>query len=246
MRSGVIAKKVGMSRVFTASGEHVPVTVLQLLQCQVIAHRTKDKNGYVALQLGSGPRRTGNMNKADRGYFGKAGVEPRRKLAEFRVTEDALIPVGAEITADHFVAGQFVDVCGISIGKGFAGGMKRWNFGGLRASHGVSISHRSIGSTGGRQDPGKTFKNKKMPGHMGVDRITTLNLKVVETDVARGLILVEGAVPGAKGGWITLRDAVKKKLPKEAPKPGKFRVAETAAAAPAAQAAEAPAAKEGA
>src|SRR5450759_1081936 len=231
MRSGVIAQKLGMTRVFTEAGEHVPVTVLQLLQCQVVAHRTKDKNGYIALQLGSGPCRTNNMNKADRGYFAKAKVEPRRKLAEFRVTEDSLIPVGAEITADHFVAGQFVDVCGISIGKGFAGGMKRWNFGGLRASHGVSVSHRSIGSTGGRQDPGKTFKNKKMPGHMGVDRITTLNLRVVQTDVARGLILVEGAVPGTKGGWIAVRDAVKKALPKDAPKPGKFKLAEQAAAA---------------
>jgi large subunit ribosomal protein L3 len=251
MRSGVVAKKVGMTRVFSEAGEHVPVTVLQLLQCQVIAHRTKDKNGYVALQLGSGPRRTNNMNKADRGYFGNANVEPRRKLAEFRVTEDALIPVGAEITADHFVEGQFVDVCGISIGKGFAGGMKRWNFGGLRASHGVSISHRSIGSTGGRQDPGRTFKNKKMPGHMGVDRITTLNLKVVKTDVERGLILVEGAVPGAKGGWITVRDAVKKKPHKDTPKPGKFRVSETAKsdskpAEAQAPAAAAPAEKEGA
>src|SRR5712691_2306086 len=230
MRSGVIAKKVGMTRVFTDGGEHVPVTVLQLLQCQVIAHRTKEKNGYVALQLGSGPRRANNMIKADRGYFAKAKLEPKRKLAEFRVSDDALIPVGAEITADHFVTGQFVDVCGISIGKGFAGGMKRWNFGGLRASHGVSISHRSIGSTGGRQDPGKTFKNKKMPGHMGVDRITTLNLKVVKTDVERGLILVEGAVPGAKGGWITVRDAVKKKPHKDTPKPGKFRLAETGSA----------------
>src|SRR5476651_109874 len=239
MRSGVVAKKVGMTRVFSEAGEHVPVTVLQLLQCQVIAHRTKGKNGYVALQLGSGVRRTNNMNKADRGYFGKAKVEPRRKLAEFRVTEDALIPVGAEITADHFVAGQFVDVCGISVGKGFAGGMKRWNFGGLRASHGVSVSHRSIGSTGGRQDPGKTWKNKKMPGHMGVDRITTLNLRVVRTDVERGLILVEGAVPGSKGGWIAVRDAVKKPLPKEAPKPGKFKVSGGE------QAAEAQAEKEG-
>src|SRR5450631_3470011 len=230
MRSGVVAKKVGMTRVFSESGEHVPVTVLQLQQCQVVGHRTKDKNGYVALQLGSGPRRTNNMNKADRGHFGKANVEPRRKLAEFRVTEDSLIPVGAEITADHFVEGQFVDVCGISIGKGFAGGMKRWNFGGLRASHGVSVSHRSIGSTGGRQDPGRTFKNKKMPGHMGVDRITTLNLKVVKTDVERGLILVEGAVPGAKSGWVTVRDAVKKKPHKDTPKPGKFRLAEAAEA----------------
>ena len=243
MRTGVVAQKVGMTRVFTDAGEHVPVTVLRLANCQVIAHRTKDKNGYVALQLGSGARRTNNMSKADRGYFAKANVEPKRKLAEFRVTEDALIPVGAEITADHFVLGQFVDVVGISIGKGFAGGMKRWNFGGLRASHGVSISHRSIGSTGGRQDPGKTFKNKKMPGHMGVERVTTLNLKVVRTDVERGLILVEGAVPGAKGGWITVRDAVKRALPKDAPKPGKFREAtspETAASA------EAPAQREGA
>jgi large subunit ribosomal protein L3 len=226
MRSGVVAQKMGMTRVFTDAGEHVPVTVLRLARCQVVAHRTKDKNGYVALQLGAGERRTNNMIKSDRGYFAKAKVEPKRKLVEFRVSEDALIPVRAEITADHFIPGQFVDVCGISIGKGFAGGMKRWNFGGLRASHGVSISHRSIGSTGGRQDPGKTFKNKKMPGHMGVERVTTLNLKVVQTDVARGLILVEGAVPGAKGGWITVRDAVKKSLPKEAPKPGKFRLGE--------------------
>jgi len=232
MRSGVVAQKVGMTRVFTEGGEHVPVTVLRLAQCQVVAHRTKDKNGYVALQIGSGARRTNNMGKADRGYFGKQNVEPKRKLAEFRVSEDALIPVGAEITADHFIPGQFVDVCGITIGKGFAGGMKRWNFAGLRASHGVSISHRSIGGTGGRQDPGKTFKNKKMPGHLGVDRVTTLNLKVVQTDVERGLILVEGAVPGAKSGWVTVRDAVKKKLPKEAPKPGKFRVSEAAAANP--------------
>jgi large subunit ribosomal protein L3 len=232
MRSGVVAQKVGMTRVFTEGGEHVPVTVLRLAQCQVVAHRTKDKNGYVALQIGSGARRTNNMSKADRGYFGKQNVEPKRKLAEFRVSEDALIPVGAEITADHFIPGQFVDVCGITIGKGFAGGMKRWNFAGLRASHGVSISHRSIGGTGGRQDPGKTFKNKKMPGHLGVDRVTTLNLKVVQTDVERGLILVEGAVPGAKSGWVTVRDAVKKKLPKEAPKPGKFRVSEAAAANP--------------
>ncbi len=232
MRSGVVAQKVGMTRVFTEAGEHVPVTVLRLAQCQVVAHRTKDKNGYVALQLGSGARRSNNMSKADRGYFGKQKVEPKRKLAEFRVTEDALIPVGAEITADHFIPGQFVDVCGITIGKGFAGGMKRWNFAGLRASHGVSISHRSIGGTGGRQDPGKTFKNKKMPGHLGVERVTTLNLKVAQIDVERGLILVEGAVPGSKSGWVTVRDAVKKKLPKEAPKPGKFRVSEMVPAEP--------------
>jgi large subunit ribosomal protein L3 len=247
MRSGVIAQKVGMTRVFTEAGEHVPVTVLRLGQCQVVAHRTKDKDGYVALQLGSGTRKPKNLTKAQRGHFAVAKVEPKRKIAEFRVSDDAVIPVGAEITADHFIVGQFVDVTGTSIGKGFAGGMKRWNFGGLRASHGVSISHRSIGSTGGRQDPGKTFKNKKMPGHMGVDRVTTLNLRVVQTDVERGLILVEGAVPGAKGGWITVRDAVKKTLPKEAPKPGKFRLADaTGAPAAAAQAEGAPAEQEGA
>jgi large subunit ribosomal protein L3 len=233
MRSGVIAQKVGMTRVFTDAGVHVPVTVLRLANCQVVAHRTKDKNGYVALQLGSGTRKVKNVTKAERGNFALAKVEPKREVAEFRVSEDALIPIGAEITADHFVAGQYVDVTGTSIGKGYAGGMKRWNFGGLRASHGVSVSHRSIGSTGGRQDPGKTFKNKKMPGHLGVDRVTTLNLKVVQTDVERGLILLEGAVPGAKGGWITVRDAVKKAPPKDLPTPGKFRQASEAAAAPA-------------
>jgi large subunit ribosomal protein L3 len=205
MRSGVLAQKVGMTRLFTEAGEHVPVTVLRLGNCQVVGHRTKEKNGYVALQLGAGSRKVQRTTKADRGNFAVAKVEPKRKLAEFRVDDDALIPVGAEITADHFVVGQFVDVTGTSTGKGWAGGMKRWNFGGLRASHGVSVSHRSIGSTGGRQDPGKTFKNKKMPGHLGVDRVTTLNLKVMQTDVERGLILVEGAVPGVKGGWITGR-----------------------------------------
>src|SRR5213083_3328181 len=228
MRSGVIAQKVGMTRLFTEAGEHVPVTVLRLAQCQVVAHRSKEKDGYVALQLGSGTRKVKNVSKAERGRFAVAKVEPKRTIAEFRVSDDALIPVGAEITADHFLIGQFVDVTGTSIGKGFAGGMKRWNFHGLRATHGVSISHRSIGSTGGRQDPGKTFKEKKMPGHMGVDRITTLNLRVVQTDVERGLILVEGAVPGSKGGWIRVRDAVKKPLPTDAPKPGKFRLPESA------------------
>src|ERR1700734_1205451 len=236
MRSGVLAQKVGMTRLFTETGEHVPVTVLRLGNFQAIRPRTQDKNGYVALQLGAGKRKVQTTTKADRGHFAVAKVEPKRKLAEFRVDDDALIPVGAEITADHFVVGQYVDVTGTSTGKGFAGGMKRWNFGGLRASHGVSVSHRSIGSTGGRQDPGRTFKNKKMPGHMGVDRITTLNLRVVQTDVARGLILVEGAVPGVKGGWIPVRDAVKKKLPAGVPKPGKFKLAEAAAAeAPAAE-----------
>ena len=210
MRSGIIAKKLGMSRVFTDAGDHVPVTVLQVEGCQVVGHRTQEKNGYTALQLGVGKAKVKNVSKAERGRFAVAKVEPRLKLAEFPVEETALLPVGAEITADHFVVGQFVDVTGTSMGKGFAGPMKRWNFGGLRATHGVSISHRSHGSTGGRQDPGKTFKNKKMAGHMGVDRVTTLNLRVVQTDVERGLILVEGAVPGTKGGWIYVRDAVKK------------------------------------
>ncbi|MDC7786915.1 50S ribosomal protein L3 [Rhodoplanes sp. TEM] len=247
MRSGVIAQKVGMTRVYTDAGEHVPVTVLRLANCQVVAHRTKEKNGYVAMQLGSGTRKPKNVTKAERGHFAVAKVEPKREVVEFRVNDDALIPVGAEITADHFVVGQFVDVTGTSIGKGFAGPMKRWNFGGLRASHGVSISHRSHGSTGGRQDPGKTFKNKKMAGHLGVERVTTLNLKVVQTDVARGLILVEGAVPGGKGGWITVRDAVKKSLPKDAPRPGKFRLpAGDGAASDAAPAAEASTPGEGA
>ena len=253
MRSGVIAQKVGMTRLFTEAGEHVPVTVLRLGQCQVIAHRTKDKNGYVALQLGSGARKVKNVPKAERGHFAVAQVEPKRKVAEFRVSEDAVIPVGAEITADHFIVGQYVDVSGTSIGKGFAGAMKRWNFGGLRASHGVSISHRSHGSTGGRQDPGKTFKNKKMAGHMGVERVTTLNLRVVRTDIERGLILVEGAVPGAKGGWITVRDAAKKALPDAVPKPGKFRLPgseaghgdATEAAAPLGGAAQGPGAEGG-
>jgi large subunit ribosomal protein L3 len=243
MRSGVIAQKLGMTRIFTDAGEHVPVTVLRLANCQVVGHRTKEKNGYVALQLGSGTRKAKTLTRAERNNFAIAKVEPKRKVVEFRVDEKAMIPVGAEITADHFLVGQFVDVVGTSIGKGFAGGMKRWNFGGLRATHGVSVSHRSIGSTGGRQDPGKTFKNKKMPGHLGVDRVTTLNLKVMQTDVERGLILVEGAVPGSKGGWITVRDAVKKKLPKDVPQPGKFRLAGDAAAGEAASA-EAPPATE--
>src|SRR5476649_2329753 len=207
MRSGVISQKVGMTRVFTEAGEHIPVTVLKLGNCQVVGHRTTDKNGYVALQLGSGTRKSVYLPKAERGQFAVAKVEPKRKTAEFRVSEDSLIPVGAEIQADHFVVGQFVDVTGTSVGKGFAGGIKRWNFGGLRATHGVSVSHRSIGSTGGRQDPGKTFKNKKMAGHLGAERVTTLNLRIVRIDPERGLILVEGAVPGVAGGWIYVRDA---------------------------------------
>ncbi|MBB3972027.1 50S ribosomal protein L3 [Hansschlegelia beijingensis] len=230
MRSGLIAQKLGMTRVFTDAGEHVPVTVLKVDQCQVVGHRTVEAQGYVALQLGAGSRKPKNVTRAERGHFAKVEVEPKRKLVEFRVSEDALIPVGAELTADHFVAGQRVDVTGTSIGKGFAGAMKRHNFGGLRATHGVSISHRSHGSTGGRQDPGKVFKNKKMAGHMGDVRVTTQNLRVVSTDVERGLILVEGAVPGAKGGWILVRDAVKTKLPEGTPMPGSFRERGAAAA----------------
>ena len=198
MRSGVLAQKIGMTRLFTETGEHVPVTVLRLGNCQVVGHRTKDKNGYVALQLGAGLRKVQSTTKADRGHFAVAKVEPKRKLAEFRVDEDALIPIGAEITADHFVVGQFVDVTGTSTGKGWAGPMKRWNFAGLRASHGVSISHRSHGSTGGRQDPGKTFKNKKMAGHLGVDRVTTLNLKVMQTDAERGNFAIAKVEPKRK------------------------------------------------
>jgi large subunit ribosomal protein L3 len=226
MRSGVIAMKVGMTRVFTDEGVHVPVTVLKLDGCQVVAHRTEDKNGYTSLQLGSGLAKVRNVPKAERGHFAVAKVEPKKKVAEFRVDAGSMIPVGAEITADHFIPGQFVDVTGTSIGKGFAGSMKRWNFSGGRASHGNSVSHRTHGSTGQRQDPGRTFPGKKMAGHMGDERVTTQNLKVVRTDVERGLILVEGAVPGSKGGWILVRDAVKKPLPSAAPMPGAFRMAE--------------------
>ena len=225
MRSGVIAQKVGMTRIFTDAGEHIPVTVLKLDNCQVVAHRTIEKNGYSAVQLGSGLAKVKNVSKAQRGHFAVAKVEPKQKIVEFRVSDDALIPVGAELTADHFVVGQFVDVSGTTTGKGFAGGMKRWNFGGLRATHGVSVSHRSIGSTGGRQDPGKTFKNKKMPGHMGDRRITTQNVKVVKTDVELGLIMIQGSVPGSKGAWIMIKDAVKKPAPANAAFPGSFEAA---------------------
>ena len=238
MRSGLIAQKVGMTRVFTEAGEQVGVTVLKVDNCQVVAQRTVDKNGYSAVQLGVGLRKVRNTPRALRGHFAKASVEPKRKVAEFRVSPDNLIDVGAEITADHFVVGQFVDVTGTSIGKGFQGVMKRWNFSGGRATHGNSVSHRVAGSTGQRQDPGKVFKGKKMAGHMGDERVTTQNLKIVKTDAGRGLIMVEGAVPGAKGGWILVRDAVKRALPKEAPKPGAIRKSE-AAAAPAVEAAPA-------
>ena len=223
MRSGVIAQKVGMTRVFTATGEHIPVTVLKLDNVQVIAHRTADKNGYTALQLGAGTRKVSRVSKAERENFARVSVEPKRKMVEFRVSPDNLIDVGAQITADHFVKGQRVDVTGTNQGKGFQGAMKRWNFGGLRATHGVSVSHRSHGSTGQRQDPGKVFKGKKMAGHMGSERVTTLNLEVVGTDIERGLVLVRGAVPGVSGGWVMVRDAVKKPMHKDAPKPGAFR-----------------------
>jgi large subunit ribosomal protein L3 len=225
MRSGLIAQKLGMTRIFTEDGSHVPVTVLELQNCQVVGQRTAEKDGYVALQLGAGQAKAKNTTKAERGQFAVAKVEPKRHVAEFRVDEANLIEVGATLQADHFVEGQLVDVTGTSIGKGFAGGMKRWNFGGLRASHGVSVSHRSIGSTGNSQDPGKTFRGKKMPGHMGDRRITTQNVKVVRTDVERGLIMIQGSVPGAKGAWIMIKDAVKKPAPQGAAFPGSFKAA---------------------
>jgi large subunit ribosomal protein L3 len=212
-----------MTRIFTDAGEHIPVTVLKVEKCQVVGHRTIEKNGYVALQLGAGARKPSRVTKAERNHFAAAKVEPKRKLVEFRVSPENLIEVGAELTANHFLPGQLVDVTGTSQGKGTQGPMKRWNFGGLRATHGVSLAHRSHGSTGQRQDPGKVFKGKRMAGRMGNERVTTLNLEVVKTDVDRGLVMVRGAVPGNKGGWVTIRDAVKGTLPKDAPKPGAFR-----------------------
>jgi large subunit ribosomal protein L3 len=234
MRSGLIAQKLGMTRIYTDEGTVVPVTVLKVENCQVVAQKTSDKDGYTALQLGAGVPKIKRLTKAERGHFAVAKVEPKRKLKEFRVSPDNVIPVGAEITVEHFVPGQFVDVTATSMGKGFAGGMKRWNFRGLRATHGVSVSHRSIGSTGNRQDPGKVFKNKKMPGHLGSETVTTQNIVVVKTDTSRGLIMVRGSVPGVKGAWVSVRDAVKRKLPDSAPKPGAFKLPE-AAAAPAAE-----------
>jgi large subunit ribosomal protein L3 len=233
MRSGLIARKLGMTRVFDAEGAHVPVTVLQVDKCEVVAVRTAEKDGYTAVQLGVGAAKVKNVSKPMRGHFAKAKVEPKRKVTEFRVSADALIDVGAELSAAHFIPGQFVDVTGTSIDKGFAGVMKRHNFGGLRASHGVSISHRSHGSTGHRQDPGRVFKGKKMAGHLGDERITTQNLKVVSTDPERGLILIQGSVPGAPGGYVLVKDAVKRKLPKEVPFPAGLKgagAAEPAAA----------------
>ncbi|MBU2533266.1 MAG: 50S ribosomal protein L3 [Alphaproteobacteria bacterium] len=224
MRSGLVAQKIGMSRIFTDDGEHIPVTVLKVDNCQVVAQLTEEKNGYTAVCLGVGSRRRSRVSKAEQQKFAVANVEPKRKLVEFRVTPDNLIDVGAELTADHFVPGQHVDVTGTSQGKGFQGAMKRWNFSGLRASHGVSLSHRSHGSTGQNQDPGKVFKGKKMAGHMGSERVTTQNLIVVQTDVERGLVMIKGAVPGSKGGWVLIRDAVKRERHKDAPLPGSFRM----------------------
>ncbi len=237
MRSGVIARKVGMTRVFNDAGEHIPVTVLKLDDVQVVSQKTAERDGYTALQLGAGTAKVKNVSKALRGHFAKASVLPKRKLAEFRVSDDALVDVGATFGVSHFVAGQKVDAVGISQGKGFAGAMKRHNFGGLRASHGVSISHRSHGSTGQCQDPGKVFKGKKMAGHMGAVRVTTQNLEVVSTDEENGLILIQGAVPGAKNGWILLSDAVKKARPEDAPFPAGLVTEATAEeAAPVAEA----------
>ncbi len=223
MRTGVIAKKMGMTRLFQDDGRHVPVTVLALENNQVVSHKTADRDGYVAVQLGAGVAKAKNVAKPQRGHFGKAEVEPKARLVEFRVSEDALVDVGAEIAADHFVPGQLVDVSGHTQGKGFQGGMKRWGFGGLRATHGVSVSHRSLGSTGQRQDPGKVFKGKKMAGHMGDKERTQQNLEIVSTDVARGLLFVKGSVPGHKGTWLTVKDSVKVARHADAPYPASLR-----------------------
>ncbi|ASM73407.1 MULTISPECIES: 50S ribosomal protein L3 [Roseobacteraceae] len=243
LRSGVIAKKVGMTRLFMEDGKQIPVTVLQLDKLQVVAQRTPEKDGYTAVQLGAGTAKVKRTSQAMRGHFAAASVEPKRKVAEFRVDPEAMLAVGEEIIADHYFEGQFVDVAGTSIGKGFAGAMKRHNFGGLRASHGVSISHRSHGSTGQCQDPGKVFKGKKMAGHMGAARVTTQNLQVIRTDSDRGLIMVKGAVPGSKGGWVTVKDAVKKPFPDSAILPAALRSAADEAAKAAEEAAAAAAAE---
>lgn len=241
MRTGVIAKKIGMTRLFQDDGRHVPVTVLALEGCQVVGQRNADTDGYVALQLGAGTAKAKNVAKPQRGSFGKAEVEPKAKVAEFRVADDALVDVGTVISADHFVPGQMVDVSGTTQGKGFAGAMKRWGFGGMRATHGVSISHRAHGSTGNRQDPGRVFKNKKMAGHMGARNRTQQNLEIVRTDAERGLLFVKGSVPGSKGAWLLVRDAVKLPAHGEAPYPAAARVAAAPVAAPQAEP-EAPAA----
>jgi large subunit ribosomal protein L3 len=231
MRTGLLAKKLGMTRLFKADGTHVPCTVLHLDNVQVVAQRTEEKDGYNAVQLGWGTAKVKNVSQPNKGHFAAAKVEPKQKLVEFRVSEDALVETGATLSADHFLVGQKVDVCGVTKGKGFAGAMKRWNFAGLEASHGVSVSHRSHGSTGNRQDPGKTFKNKKMAGHLGQERVTTLNLEVAHVDADKGLVFLKGAVPGAKNGFVLVRDAVKKDRPAEAPYPAGLRQAVVAEAA---------------
>src|SRR5499427_2190151 len=223
MRTGLIARKLGMSRVFSDDGNHIPVTVLKVDNCQVVALRTQEKDGYTALQLGVGSAKTKNVSKPQRGHFAKAKIEPKAWLAEFRVSEDALLEVGAEITAAHFVPGQYVDIAGTSIGKGFAGAMKRHNFGGLGASHGVSVSHRSHGSTGQRQSPGKTFKNKKMAGQLGAARVTTQSLEVISVDAERGILMIKGSVPGCAGGHVLVRDAARRKAPDALPFPAALR-----------------------
>jgi large subunit ribosomal protein L3 len=248
MRTGVIAKKMGMTRLFKDDGRHVPVTVLSLEGLQVVSRRENDRDGYTAVQLGAGSAKAKNVSKPERGHFAKAEVELKAKLVEFRVAEDALLDVGAEISADHYVAGQIVDIQGVTQGKGFQGGMKRWGFGGLRATHGVSVSHRSLGSTGQRQDPGKVFKNKKMAGHMGDKNRTQQNLEIVGTDVERGLIFVKGSVPGSKGGWLIVKDAVKVARHAEAPYPAGLKAAANSNNAPAetpAETVDAPEAAEG-
>lgn len=233
MRTGLLARKLGMTRIFTDDGNHVPVTVLAVDNCQVVAVRTPEKDGYCALQLGVGTAKVKNVSKAQRGHFAKAEVEPKARLAEFRVSADALVDVGAEITAAHFVPGQRVDVVGISIGKGFAGAMKRHNFSGLRASHGVSVSHRSHGSTGQRQSPGKTFKNKKMAGHLGAARVTIQSLEVISADAERGVLMIKGAIPGSKGGFVLVKDAAKRAAPEGLPFPAALRGAPETVEAPA-------------
>ena len=245
MRTGVIAKKMGMTRLFQEDGRHVPVTVLALEDVQVVARKEADTDGYVAVQLGAGTAKAKNLSKPERGHFGKAEVEPKARVAEFRVAEDALLDVGATISADHFVEGQYVDIQGVTQGKGFQGGMKRWGFGGMRATHGVSVSHRALGSTGQRQDPGRVFKNKKMAGHMGAKNRTQQNLEVVRTDVERGLIFVKGSVPGHKGGWLLVKDAVKIARPDAAPYPAGIRQVASNDTAPEQADASAPEATEG-
>jgi len=230
MRTGLLAQKLGMTRFFTDGGNHVPVTILKVDNCQVVAVRSRAVDGYTAVQLGIGTAKAKNVSRPQRGHFAKAKVEPKARLAEFRVSEEALLEAGAEVTAGHFIPGQYVDVIGFSIGKGFAGAMKRHNFGGLRASHGVSISHRSHGSTGQRQSPGKTFKNKKMAGHLGGERVTIQSLEVIATDPERGVLMIKGSVPGSPGGFVLIKDAVKRKAPEGLPFPAALRQASRAEA----------------